>query len=407
MNDIGILQEVVCNSKDRTIPRFYMYRFTSRLSFYVPILVIYFIAVKMNLTQISILIAAYGFMTTIFSTPPISVVAKKIGSRKMLMIGELLKGTSVGIIFFSEGIGHTLHFSHFIVLLIAQLVGGVGYSFCAGSDGSFLFSYCKATNKMEEYKQHEAKSSSLVFLSFLGAGVIGGIVSIFNIKLPFLLTLPAHMICALLVFTFKDVTIEINTQKGEKSNLLSELKNPILVSNMLFYSVSRALIMTLSVSILPLYFFKDLKLSIALFGIIFGSYTLTGFFVGKTTIIIREKLTERRFSLFLVICMLSTLALLYFVRSIFVIAAPLLMYVMTGAIRPHSMTRINAAIKHDKNRAAIISLAEAAFGILNVLMVLGSFAYLQISNIYEIFKILFVSAAVLYSLLFVVAKGNL
>lgn len=392
---------------DGTIVRFYLYRFISRLSFYVPILVVYFLAMNMNITQIAVLISAYGFMTTMTSIPPVTNITKKISPKNMLMTGEILKGISVGLTYFSSNIARN-NDAQFYILLIAQLIGGIGYSFAAGSDGSFLFKYCR-DNDIKDYKTHEAKSSSTVFLSFLGAGVIGGFVSTVDVRLPFLLTLPAHIICAILVFTFKDLKSEGKNieQAKEKTTVRKELINNVLVSHMLFYSVSRAIIMTLAVSIFPFYFFKTLNISVALFGIIFGSYTLTGFFVGKSTIKLREKFGEQKFSFILIGCVIITLILLCFVHSKIVIFAPLIIYIMTGAVRPHSMTRINVSIKEEKNRSTIIALTEGAFGLINVIMVLICFVILQTYDIYSVFKMLLILSTGLYSFLFVLSKGKI
>ena len=87
---------------DKTIARFYAYRFISRLSFYVPILVVYFLAMNMGITQIAILISAYGFMTTMTSIPLITNATKNISPKNMLMVGEILKGASVGLTYFLE-----------------------------------------------------------------------------------------------------------------------------------------------------------------------------------------------------------------------------------------------------------------------------------------------------------------
>lgn len=393
---------------DGTIIRFYLYRFISRLSFYVPVLVVYFLEMNLGITQIAILIAAYGGMTTLTSLPPITKhLTSKFTPKKILMMGETLKAVSVGITYFSSDIVSTVN-SHFWVLLIAQFIGGIGYSFAAGSDGRFLYTYCKEYN-IPNYKQHEARSSSTVFLSFLGAGVVGGIVSMVNIRLPFLLTLPAHIVCTILAASFKDVKQMKNEdeKKKEKSTLVQELKNGELVSHMLYYSVSRAIIITLNVSIFPVYFFQTLEIPVWLFGIIFGSYTLTSFFVGKSTIKLRERFGEQKFSLFLVGCVLCTLVLLAFVHSKLVVLAPIIMYIMTGAIRPHTTTRINAAVKDDKNRANIIALMEGGFGFFNVVFVLICYAIMQSYDIYAVFQVLLGFATALYSFLFALAKGKI
>lgn len=402
-------QEGKKKSLDGTIIRFYLYRFISRLSFYVPILVVYFLAMELNMTQIAVLIAAYGGMTSFASLPPVTMyLTSKFTPKKMLMMGEILKAFSVGLTYFSSDIVSSVN-SHFWVLLIAQLIGGIGYSFAAGSDGRFLFTYCKEYD-IPDYKQHEARSSSTVFLSFLGAGVVGGIVSMINIRLPFLLTLPAHIICAILATSFRDIKqVRNNNEKKEKekNTLIQELRNGELVSHMLYYSVSRAIIITLNVSIFPIYFFQTLKIPIWLFGIIFGSYTLTSFFVGKSTIKLRERFGEQRFSLFLIGCVLFTLVLLSFVKSKLVVLSPIIMYIMTGAIRPHTTTRINIAVKDDKNRANIIALMEGGFGLFNVIFVLVCYAIMQNYGIYAVFQTLLVFAVVLYSFLFALAKGKI
>lgn len=392
---------------DSTIFRFYLYRFISRFSFYVPILVVYFLMMQMNLYQIAILISLYGLMTTVAGFPFVTNITKQISPKNMLIAGETFKALAVGLIYFSSDLVVT-NIGHFYILIFAQIIGGLGYSFSAGSDGSFLYRYCR-DNNIEDYKLHEAKSSSMVFLSFLGAGIIGGIVSTFDIRLPFLLTFPAHIICVLLVFSFKNLENEGKNkiEIKNKFEIRKELKNRKLLSDMFFYSVSRAIIMTLSVSIFPFYFFETLHISVAFFGLILGSYTLTGFFVGKSTMKLREKFGEHKFSLILISSVITSLVLLSLVHNRAVVFAPFIMYIMTGAVRPHSMTRINEGIKFENNRTAIISLTEAAFGLVNVLLVLVCFWILNTYDIYTVFKMLLAIAIVLYSSLFVLSKGKI
>lgn len=74
-------------------------------------------------------------------------------------------------------------------------------------------------------------------------------------------------------------------------------------------------------------FFKTLNISVALLGIIFGCYTLTSFIVGKSTIKLREKLEEQKFSLILIGCVITKLVLLCFVNNKIIVFASVIMHI--------------------------------------------------------------------------------
>jgi hypothetical protein len=317
----------------------------------------------------------------------------------MILIGEFLKGAAVLTIYLSDFLSEIFVIDKFQILLLSQLSGGLGYSFCAGSDGGFLFRYCNQNGLSEAYKTHEAKSASGVFISFLGAGIIGAMLTVVNIKFPFLLTSFAHIASFSIMYSCHSLSKGGETTTVKKqSNVLKEFNLP-LVSNLLFYSVSRAIIMTIFIALLPIYLFVHLKISLILFGLIFALYSLTAFFVGKYTIQIRKKMGEHYFDIFLALCMGVSLLWLSIDRSIMAIFAPTVMFVVVGAIRPHSITRINALVAKEENRTTVISFGEMFFGLLNVLMILICFYFLERYNIYSLFRGIFVSAVILYSVL--------
>jgi len=369
---------------------------------YLPVLTIIFLKQNLNYFDVSILLFVYYIILALFEIPSGSL-ADIFGYKHVIVLGEIFKGIGLLILWLGE---------NFQILILGQVFCGLGYVLASGADSALLYSTCTKLNKSDEYKIHESRSHGYVFVSILLAGILGGIVAGYDIKLPLILTVPFHfaaMVVALTFIEFKDRDRE-NTRTTFFIRIIDNLKEkPVLLGYTALYAIFRAIILTIFVYIMPLFFFIKMKIDIIYFGLILGSFTLISFNIGRNANKIVAIAGERN-AIFIMIATLfgSILCLIY--GDIFGLLAPALMGISAGLIRPLALWRINELVISDI-RATILSFAEFLYGICNALFIL---LVGYITNIYDsipaslnVLLVLAVVVAILFSILFIILHRNI
>ncbi|HAZ5370785.1 hypothetical protein LCD22_16065, partial [Staphylococcus aureus] len=134
----------------------YLYRILSRAYFYLPFLLIYFLAQNYSIMQLEILMATYGVAAFLFGLYKEKIFRiYQIKDAYKLIVSEVFK--IIGLILL-------LYPSHFYILLVAQLLLGLSYSIMAGVDTSII------KMNIKNHKLIQNKSNGYMFLSLLISG---------------------------------------------------------------------------------------------------------------------------------------------------------------------------------------------------------------------------------------------
>lgn len=357
-----------------------VYRFVSRLYFYLPVLVVILLGQGLTLLQSAVVVAVHGVTIMLVKTPLESAAFKRISPNWRLFSGEIVKALGIA----GLALGTLLVPGNLAVLVIAQVLGGLGFALTAGTDSGMLFTILKNSGDVEQYRDVETRTQSYGFISFLGSGVLGGFAATISLATPLLLSVPANVLAAICVIWFRvpkpEAAVQTDASKpaGERTDSASYLRENW--SLIVFYALIRGIILTMFVWIVPVALFVTLHVPLAYFGLILGLYTLTGFIVARYSKQISQRVGETRLLLVGVpLCMVVGIVLLMLDLPILYVVIPVIVGVAASFIRPLSYAAI--ARRDPDHRAQAVSAAETLLGVVNAALVLISAVIMQTSHL--------------------------
>ncbi len=214
---------------------------------------------------------------------------------------------------------------------------------------SFLAHAGRVTDAPSEVQTRaQARSSSYMFMSFLAAGCVGAVVFQINPALPFFMTSAANLAAALIAIAGLRLAAPAKTTAGGQKVDAGRLTFGAWLE-LFGYSFMRAVVLTLQLLILPVWFFLDLKIEIAFFGVLFGLYTFSGFLGGR----FYSRLAERfgacgALAVVLGVTLASLLGLGLGSAPWVTLLAPVGMFCAAGMLRP-STTELNFGLRVRKS----------------------------------------------------------
>lgn len=345
---------------------FYIYRIISRSYFHLPILFVYFYLKNIPILQIELLLAIYGFML-IISAKWNAFLAKRIKQKHVIAIGEFIK--AIGLACFISS-------SNLLILIIGQVLSGIGYSLTAGTDAGLLRNLFSNQNS-DSYKKVESSSNSYMFISFLLSGIIGSVIFNWNTEYVFYFSIGANIIAMLSILFIKE-TKELTTSKSKVHGIEEDFESldvQIPVENLFwknYYALSRAFSQAIFVGFLPYLFFITIKVNFYYFGLILSLFTLTGFFSARFIIRISKKVDKKKLAIGTLTISLLSIMLFSFSKGylISIIAISLLGF-SSGGVRPLSFSNLDTSKMNNNQRNLFFSSIEKLYGFWNVSLLIG------------------------------------
>ena len=362
----------MAQSFDSIVRRFLIYRVVSRFSFYVPIYVVALVAAEFSFWEIGGVLFAYGIATMAFGGAAQRSMRRR-GPAKVIARGEACKLMSNALIGLAL-LGALRNIAHadIAMLVLAQILGGIGYCFAAVGDGSYLNHAAKALNAESEIQvKAQAKSSSYMFIAFLFAGCAGAVLYKVVPSLPFFLTSAANMLAAIIAVMWLAVQAPGASSAADNPADASNSKRPAALSaiswiNLFGYAFLRAIVLTLQLLILPVWLFLGLQIEVLYFGLIFGLYTFAGFLGGRFYPKLSERVSQKGAIAFVVATtLMSMLALGLSQTVLLTLAAPIGMFCIAGMLRPAFLPVLNQAKTVDGRAINAVPRAERLFGALS------------------------------------------
>lgn len=373
----------------KNIKIFFIYRFLSRFYMYLPILAIVLYKFNLSFILISIVIAAHGLSLMIFKIP-LGYLTKQnsMPNKTIVIIGEILKSLGILGLGFSNGI--------YSLLIIAQVISGIGFALTSSTESNLLFTAMKMENAENEYRSIEARSQGYSFLAVLISGIIGSVLAAKNITLPLLLTAPFSLISAITMLLFHEQRVAAEkTEYAKQEEAGSNIGR--IVNYLFFYAINRATILTVFVFVLPIFLLLSFQINLVYFGAILSLFSLTAFVIANNFEKISSYFNKSQLWIITPLSLLIALALLLLKSKILLLAVPVMLGISASLIRPLTMGRVFFLVKENRNQ--VVSLGEQMFGLLNAifLILMGySFKFFPFSSaIYALIIVLLIGNAIM------------
>lgn len=340
---------------------FLMYRAISRLYFYLPVLVVYFMTANYDFLDIGLLLSSYS-VTVIVLEYPTQALINRIGAKVTIIAGEILK--AIGLLTLVDSL-------EFTQLFAAQILIGTGYALAAGGDSALIAS---TLSKGSDFDRVQRTAHIVVLVAVVMACVTGGwVAQLLGADAAIRISIVPPLLAAIVACAFSDR----RSQSKEPSSKLQKLPmkvilRPELLVAIFNYGVSRAIFMSLFVAFIPFAFLVLFKVPLTVLGAIIGAYTLASILTASYSARICQLLGERLTVTISYILLIAAGLLLVYqgpLPALFYIS-PVLMGFAAGITRPLMIAQFSRqAEAHERGR--VLSLAESMNGAFTILLILS------------------------------------
>lgn len=372
----------------QNIVSFYIYRISSRLYFHLAVLFVYFYANNMDTLMIELLLASYGIMLMASSQWKVKL-AGYISEKYIITLGELVK--AAGLIFL------TFKFD-FWLLLIGQLLSGIGYSLTAGTDSSLLKNLLAKQNP-DRYKKIESSSNSFMFLAFLFAGIVGSILFSLNEYYVFYFSIISNLISIIAILSIKAPnTTKVSKREAEIRDNIADNGESLSAQSFwkTYYAISRAFPLAIFVGFLPYFLFVGIEIDLYFFGLILSLFTFAGFLAARYFAKLTSKFDYKLITLITMGLSVISMLLLGIVNNVYISTVVVfLLGLASGGVRPLTLIHLNTNHLAAQERISLFSSMEKLYGFWNAaLLIIGGFLFSLIG-----FQYLMICFALLYTVL--------
>ncbi|MBX2868138.1 MAG: MFS transporter [Acidiferrobacterales bacterium] len=197
------------NISQRNIHAYAWFQFASSLLGWLPVFFLYFNQF-VSLSEVVELGALYYLCVCIFEVPS-GYFSDKFGRRQTLLLG--------GISFVFAYLTFLLA-SSFFALACGQALLALAIALMSGSDTAFLYDSLGMVERQHEYAEHEARGQKFGLIALAIGSLLGGILGMFDLRLPYLLSLAGAIWTVWLAWKF----IEPDLDQKRSSQTVSFLK---------------------------------------------------------------------------------------------------------------------------------------------------------------------------------------
>ncbi|WP_337961793.1 MFS transporter [Halobacteriovorax sp. GB3] len=257
------------------IPKIYAFRFFFMFLIIIPVIIPFYLSLNLSMSQIFILQAIMGFTVAVFEVPS-GYLCDLWGRKKTMLLGSSL--TAIGFIYLIFATTYEL-------LIIHEIIIGIGLSMISGSDVSLLYD-----SLIQDEHSRENSSIALSNLQFSSAlsetiaSVVGGLL----VKISFFTVITTHAFFACFPFfialTLKEPPYQKMDNKSHKENTLKVLRHIFQSDKLLTLVFFNQIIWGLSTFTAVWIYQKhwsDHSIDLAYFGILWAAYNLTHGLVSK------------------------------------------------------------------------------------------------------------------------------
>ena len=162
----------------RDLRLFQLYRFLSTSYLFAPVIVLFFGARHLSVTEITLLNSVYCVTAMLFEVPT-GLLADRWGRRRAMVLGSLMM--AIGCLF--DYLGHS-----FAMFAVGEGLLALGMTLTSGSDSAWLFDRLREAGREREYRRLEGVASASKLIGAACALAAGGWLSRHHLDETYLVT---------------------------------------------------------------------------------------------------------------------------------------------------------------------------------------------------------------------------
>ncbi|MBT3408428.1 MFS transporter [Candidatus Woesearchaeota archaeon] len=295
---------------EKNVKLYYTYFIVNRISFLVPILILFWQSFLLSFTQIAIISITFAIAVLLFEIPT-GALADTIGRKKVIVASSLL------LLFYSilMALPIFITVNAFYIFIVAYFIAGLGVALGSGADSALFYDSLKHLKREKEFSTHFSKFASKTHFIRAIVVIIGGLLGYISLNLPILIQLIPSTITFFVALGFVETSKvkKKSTMQSQIKQIKYSLKNIYQNKIILWLIIFSASFFAFSVMTTEYdeIFLKNVGIPIYIFGFIFASADfLRGYFISKSDKFIK-KFKDK---LWLVLLILPSIAFLLYLK---------------------------------------------------------------------------------------------
>lgn len=245
----------------------YLVKVSKWFTLIMPIIVLFYEENGLGLKEIFLLKSVYSVVLVSLDIPT-GYLADAWGRRNCLISGCLV--AFLGFISYSFS-------STFAAFFLAEILLGIGQSLVSGADSALLYDTMLHYNREEDYLKYEGKVTMVGNFSEAFAGIIGGLLATFSLRLPFYCQIGIAFIGIPAALALQEFNVKVRITHPLRNIWgiirYSLITNKSLCYNIMFSGIIGAATLTMAWFIQPVLMLIDLPT--AWFGVVWTLLNLT------------------------------------------------------------------------------------------------------------------------------------
>lgn len=324
----------------RNIHKYYWFQGLVWTQYYLPILVVFYQSKGMSFAQIMLLQTIYYFARALAETPT-GIVADRMSRKLALICGVLIGGPAVLVI--------PLVAPNFPALVVDYIIRGIAAALVSGADSAWLYDLLKSHHREEDYQKIEGTAQSITQLGFMVGNVVGGLLTMVHLQLPFIGAAITYFAAAAVIATVDEPDFKTEAkQQGqwESSYWRHGLKSIKFVAmhREIRWVILHGAVVFVGTKIgfwILQPFLRQMGVAIAYFGVLFATFSLTSALFARYAAPIQKRLGELQTLVLLPLLLAISFIMMGLGKHLWPIMMIYLQQISSGMLMPVNKTCLN------------------------------------------------------------------
>ena len=309
--------------------------------------------IGISLTQILLLQGIFSVAMVVMEYPS-GCLSDRIGYRAALNLASMLGIIGWGIYSFADS---------FALVLVAEIILGISFSFISGSDSALLCESLKADEKEHHYARHEGRMNGFGQSGEACGAICAGLLYATAPLLPFFIQVAVWLLAFMLTRTLVEPQRELKLPMGHFAEAWHSTRYALLKNRLLRYTILLNVVLGMA-SFYPVWliqpYMQDGGVPIAWFGPIWAAANVSVALSALASYRSHLKLGDRHMALLFIMLIIAGYLGLGLVGGLWGFVFYYLLTCMRGLRGPMLLNHAQQEIP-SANRAGILSLQSLAF----------------------------------------------